>query len=316
MTYRLQIRTRNGQLVLNQLTPNSTLRELKLLSAQVTDIHEKCMKIFHGYPPKPLQSVSDLDTLASLSLRSGDTLIIEEDANSVADDSSSTNTSEPLGNDSRNQMQPEISCRTNGILTKRVVPADNSCLFTSIDFVMENGKKIDLESGRQLRHIIAQIVAGDPNLYNPGFLERSNSEYCSWISDNRSWGGAIEVSILANYFQTEIDVIDSETGRIDRFGEDKQFRQRVFLLYSGVHYDPIVLENFDGTSIIQTKFDVTDEEVLVQALEIGEEAKASRQFTNIESGTMKCLVCSVLVRGQLGLKRHLMETGHVNFSEI
>lgn len=316
MTYRLQIRTRDGQLVLNQLTPNSTLRELKLLTAQVTGIHEKCMKIFHGYPPKPLKSVSDSDTLASLSLRSGDMLIIEEDANSVADKSSSTNTSESLGNESGNQMQPEISCRNNGILTKRVVPADNSCLFTSIDFVMENGKKIDLESSRQLRHIIAQIVAGNPNLYNPGFLEKSNSEYCSWISDNKSWGGAIEVSILANYFETEIDVIDSQTGRINRFGEDKQFRQRVFLLYSGVHYDPIVLENFDGTSIIQTKFDVTDEEVLVQALEIGEEAKASRQFTNIESGTMKCLVCSVLVHGQLGLKHHLMETGHVNFSEI
>lgn len=307
MTFRLQIKTRNGRrVVLDQLNPNSTLKELKSLFSKVTAIHVNSMKILHGFPPKPLNSASDSDTLCSLSLRSGDTLIIEEYKDIISDPSA----------DKSRYKRPVLSCNINGILTSKTVPADNSCLFTSIDFVMENGKRINLESGKTLRRVIAQAVASEPDLYNPGFLEKSNSEYCAWISDSRSWGGAIEVSILADHFQIEIDVINAQTGRIDMFGEDKKFSQRVFLLYSGVHYDPVVLENFDGTVIIQTKFDVKDEEILVQALEIGEEVKASQKFENIESGTMKCLVCSVFVQGQLGLKRHLMETGHVNFSEV
>lgn len=310
MAFRLRIRTKNGHLALNHLKPDSTLKELKLLSSQVTDIPVNALKILHGYPPSPLNSVSDSDTLYSLSLRSGDTLIIEEDADALSD-----NKSTYVDNSSMNGITISSS-KLSGILTKRTVPADNSCLFTSVDFVLKNGKTIDLESGKSLRLIIAQIVSSNPNLYNQGFLGKSNPEYCSWISDKKSWGGGIEISILADHFQIEIAVINAQSGRIDRFGEDKEFSRRVFLLYTGVHYDPIVLENFDGTSIVQTKFDVKDEEFLIQALELGAEAKSSQQFTDIESGSMRCLVCSVFIRGELGLKQHLMETGHTNFSEV
>lgn len=317
MTFKLQIRTRGGQHVLNQLNPQSTLNELKLLSSQVTKMPVNAMKFFYGYPPKPLNSVCDSDTLTSLSIRSGETLIIEEDHTIVVKEEAvkSMELDSPTASD-KPKSHEFSTTSSNGILTKRIVPADNSCLFTSVDFVLKDGQKIDLDSGKGLRRLIAQIVASEPDLYNQAFLGKSNLDYCSWISDNKSWGGAIEISILAKHYKIEIDVIDTQTGRINRFGEDKNYSHRVFLIYDGVHYDPIVLENFDGTSVLRTKFDIKDEDYFAQALEIGTEAKSSRQYTNLNSGTMKCLVCNIHVHGEVGLRQHLMETGHTNFSEV
>lgn len=128
----------------------------------------------------------------------------------------------------------------NGILLKRVVPADNSCLFTSIRFVL-NGK-IDNEGSEMMRRIIAQEVAADPLQYNGAVLGKSNSEYCTWIQKPDSWGGAIEVAILSNYYGVEIDVVDIQNAIINRFGEDKNYAVRVFLLFDGIHYDPLYME--------------------------------------------------------------------------
>jgi ubiquitin thioesterase OTU1 len=42
-------------------------------------------------------------------------------------------------------------------------------------------------------------------------------KYIDTISKPTSWGGAIELSILAKHYNTEIASVDVETGRIDRF---------------------------------------------------------------------------------------------------
>jgi ubiquitin thioesterase OTU1 len=36
--------------------------------------------------------------------------------------------------------------------------------------------------------------------------------YCEWILTKEAWGGAIEVQILAEYFQYEIVVVDIKSG--------------------------------------------------------------------------------------------------------
>lgn len=74
-------------------------------------------------------------------------------------------------------------------------------------------------------------------------LGRPNDEYCEWIRKPASWGGAIEVSILSNYYGIEIDVVDITNALINRFGEDKEYGMRVFLLFDGIHYDPLYLES-------------------------------------------------------------------------
>lgn len=105
-----------------------------------------------------------------------------------------------------------------------------------------NGR-IDTEIGSYLREVIAQHVSNDKETYNEAMLGRPNAEYCEWIRKSASWGGAIEVSILSNYYGIEIDVVDITNALINRFGEDKEYGMRVFLLFDGIHYDPLYLES-------------------------------------------------------------------------
>lgn len=49
--------------------------------------------------------------------------------------------------------------------------------------------------------------------------------------------------ILADYFKCEIVAVDIVNIRYDAFGLDKGYDQRVYLIYSGIHYD-LCAKNF------------------------------------------------------------------------
>lgn len=89
----------------------------------------------------------------------------------------------------------------NGILLKQVVAADNSCLFTSIGYLVMG--KVDTTIGPHLREIIAQTVHNEKETYSDAILGRPNADYVAWIMQESSWGGAIEVSILSAYYGIE-----------------------------------------------------------------------------------------------------------------
>ena len=57
------------------------------------------------------------------------------------------------------------------------------------------------------------MVSSDQEKYSEAYLGRQNQPYCSWILTKDAWGGAIEVQILAEYFQVEIVVVDTKSGR-------------------------------------------------------------------------------------------------------
>lgn len=161
-----------------------------------------------------------------------------------------------------------------GQLIRFSVPADNSCLFSSIYFVLHSGK-FDLSYNKYLRNLVAKKIESDQITYSEAMLGRTNSDYCKWIRRDDSWGGGIELAILTNEYEIEICVINTECeGRIDYFGEDRHFPYRVFLLYDNLHYDPVYLVTYDvvqGKELIQTKFHRTDEAILSLAKELVDE---------------------------------------------
>lgn len=67
------------------------------------------------------------------------------------------------------------------------------------------------------------------------------SKYIETISKPSSWGGAIELSILARRYNIEVASIDVETGRIDKFSpaESHGDLNRCLVVYSGIHYDAV-----------------------------------------------------------------------------
>ncbi|XP_019633545.1 PREDICTED: LOW QUALITY PROTEIN: ubiquitin thioesterase OTU1-like [Branchiostoma belcheri] len=202
-----------------------------------------------------------------------------------------------------------------GVMTRKVVPANNSCLFTAIGFVMEGGV-MDLSRATQMRNLIADVVASNAVLYNEALLGKSNAEYCAWILNSESWGGAIEVSILSKVYETEIDVVDIQSCRIDRFGEDSRYDQRVLLLYDGIHYDALYLEALDPNFPAKTIFPTTDDSILALAQEFATEARSNRQFTDVSGFTLRCLVCNTCLTGQKQAQEHATQTGHINFGEV
>ena len=110
------------------------------------------------------------------------------------------------------------------------------------------------------------------------------------------WGHRI--SILSQYFNVEIAVVDTQSCRIDRFGEDKFYKERIFVIYDGIHYDPLIMEPLEPSQLIQTVFPTSDAAVLGQAMEIASEAKALRHNTDVANFCIRCLVCQKLLSGQ------------------
>lgn len=99
-----------------------------------------------------------------------------------------------------------------------------------------------------MRQIIANAVAADQSEYTEALLDKPNDVYCEWILKSDSWGGAIELSILSKFYGIEIAVVNSVHGNINRFGEDQCYSHRVFLLFDGIHYDPLYIEPLDVSS--------------------------------------------------------------------
>jgi ubiquitin thioesterase OTU1 len=62
-------------------------------------------------------------------------------------------------------------------------------------------------------------------------------------------------------------------------------------------------------------FLTTDEQVLHQAEELAHEARSSKQYTDLDHFSLKCLQCHELLEGQIQAQEHAKSTGHMNFGE-
>ncbi|XP_068674999.1 ubiquitin thioesterase OTU1-like isoform X1 [Montipora foliosa] len=283
---------------LEGLLTSSTVSDLQEKIWLVTEVPPHAQRILSGFPPKQLLWKTMDDSLSSMDIRSGDTLIIEEDKKVPC-----------VSLDSYKKL---LSGTALGKITRKVVPADNSCLFSSVSYVMLGNTSYASE----LRNLIAKCVSSDPQTYNAVFLGRSNSDYCNWILDKEHWGGAIELSILSKHYQTEIAVVDTESGRIDRFGEGSGYSDCVYLVYDGIHYDPLAVIGDNSNEPLQTLFPVGDDMRLAEALEIAATAKKKRQFANLSQFSLRCLVCDTPLTGQQAAQAHAVSTGHINFGEV
>lgn len=66
----------------------------------------------------------------------------------------------------------------------------------------------------------------------------------------------------------------------------------------------------------RTMFPIEDEGVYQQAEQLAREAKSSRQFTDVNKFTLKCIQCDVHLTGQVEAQSHAKQTGHTNFGEV
>ncbi|KAK3886182.1 hypothetical protein Pcinc_009642 [Petrolisthes cinctipes] len=313
---RLRVKTREGgQVALTErVRGDSTLEDLSAAIHDVTAIPPHRQKILIGFPPKSVTGRQEA-SLTSLGIGNGEVIIVEEvDQLSL-----------PMTGRQQDSAAPTLSARLSdspvsnnsipqGILLKKVVPSDNSCLFASIYYLINGGEIVGSQQVEEMRTVVAAAVKSQPDLYSEAVLERSNSNYCDWILKDTSWGGAIELSIFSQYYEIEMVALDSKTGNLNRFGEDKKYDYRMIVMYDGIHYDPIYMETYEGNKVYI--FPVSAESVLQQAQEMVLEAKQSGQFTDTHAFQLECKECGHIMTGEEAAVTHAKTTGHSKFDEV
>ena len=196
---------------------------------------------------------------------------------------------------------------------RREVDADNSCLFSSVAYLIDRSN-FNEEAPLRFRQIIIDYLLDDN--FDSNLLDQPKDKYIEFIQNPKNWGGALEVKMFSEVFQKQIVCIDVKTNRADIYGEDKNYDQRIYLLYNGVHYDPLVM-NFDMTadpSTDITVFDSNDMEVfeLMKCLLL--EYKNQGEF--VEFNSLECKDCTKKFKNESEAIDHSINYNHWEFNQI
>lgn len=309
---RLKCLHSRGQSVL-QLADTATLDVLLHSIETETGIPIQQVRIKMGFPPRDVPLEDPTALIGTMGFHNGETLRVEEG---------------PLATppvDLTGSLPPPLSIvpdsleatmfREGGKMVKRVIAADNSCLFNAIQYICEGNHSRDGAS--HLRRLIARAVTSDPAKFNSAVLEKPPEEYARWVVKPESWGGAIELAILSEHFQTQIRCLDVQTARTHTFGETASFPRCVYTIYDGIHYDAVAFQVCEAApeDMDITVFSPADDSVLQGCLLLVADLQRQRQFTDVGSFTLRCLVCQVGLKGQAEAQDHAKATGHANFSE-
>ena len=202
---------------------------------------------------------------------------------------------------------------SEGALLVRQMEDDNSCCFAAISYCMYGNRSY----ASDLRETIAGAAGSDPNTWNAATLGKPVGEYQAWIRKPTSWGGGIELALMASHFQVEIAVMDAQTTRMDLFGTGSGYDSRIYVLYTGIHYDalawaPSQSAPESGDTRIFSPLDTRVEDAAV-ALVAG--VNAQHGFTDTASFALFCQDCGTILRGQTAAVEHAKATAHSAFVE-
>ncbi|WWC88636.1 uncharacterized protein L201_003549 [Kwoniella dendrophila CBS 6074] len=329
----------------------TTLDDLKVLIFSSTEIPPSEQELKFSYPPKllpeiqsPLSSIpiTKGEQIIVTSAPSTTTSQAPSTSGNISTSSSSTSTGTPTPAPSIKAINETISApspvhptrpesplaqndipletndsvalpgRDAGYLQLRVVPDDNSCLFSAIGVIFEGG----IESAQKLRKVVADAIKDDPFTYSDVMLGQPTDQYINKIQKSETWGGAIELSIFSKHYKTEISSFDVATGRCDRFGQD-EYDSRCLLVYSGIHYDALTLSPLPSSppSFHTTIFPITDSAIIPTAEKLIGGLKARHYYTDTSNFDLKCQICGEGLIGEKGAREHATKTGHVQFGE-
>ncbi|CAO3622667.1 unnamed protein product [Cunninghamella blakesleeana] len=296
---RLRVRHPQGLLTIDSFTPENTVQELcQNIESLIQISEDKWVQLSNGYP---LKTITDRSlSLQDAGIKNGDALTV-----TFIEAPKPSNHS-----DNADIVSVPIS---GGFLVQRVMDDDNSCLFRSIGYVLERDHST---TTNKLRQVIAKTIEEDPDTYSDVTLGQTREKYIEWILKENSWGGAIELAIFSKHYDIEIASIDVQSGRIDRFGEGS-FNERVFVLYSGIHYDALAFAPMENSPIEfdQTRFPVADELILKAAQNLASVLRRDHKYTDTTNFTLKCEICQAGLIGEKDAHAHAASTGHTSFAE-
>jgi ubiquitin thioesterase OTU1 len=382
---RIRIRGPSGQSTITLDDATSTVENLRKAIEKETSL--VAFEVKYSYPPKPLplDQYSSSTLLSSLDIKlSGEQLLVArvEPRSAIKPPSSHASNSTPSegagekassskptptksSSSTPNQRStpkaplsltrapnsastdpPIIALPSiSSTLTLRVTPDDNSCLFRALSASLLP----HIDAVVELRSIVASTIHGNPKTYTPAILDnKSPAEYAKWIQYMDSWGGQVELAVLAEYFGVEVIAVDVQFGRVDRYNseegqagageekneddgnekeegrESKRLRKTpakscAIVMYSGIHYDAVVVnlggrEGEPDSEVLMFE-PAIKEEVLKGAVELAGRLRERGYYTDTAGFRIRCEDCGVIVVGEKGATKHSRETGHYRFGE-
>ncbi|VDC06647.1 unnamed protein product [Peniophora sp. CBMAI 1063] len=335
MPAKLRLRHPKGvsTLTVDLESPDATVQDLLNQIFGVSEIMPSQQELKIGYPPTALEAVIPELPLSSLGIKSGDQIMVTQKSGAPPINQSTRPTAPPLPAEPRGvntnppaSLPPPSAPSSNksgleyvsvegGYLVHRIVPDDNSCLFASVALVLEQ----DIGKAQTIRKVVGDAIRKDPGTWTEAMLGRPPEEYIRVITSKDSWGGAIELSILASYYSTEIASIDVETGRIDNFTPTSGVSSGncVLLIYSGIHYDAAILKPALDVpdDFSTTVFNSGNPQILAALKQLADKLRKKRMYTNTATFDLKCEDCGQGLKGEKGAREHASQTGHVRFGE-
>eukprot|EP01062_Namystynia_karyoxenos_P050194 TRINITY_DN38919_c0_g1_i1.p1 TRINITY_DN38919_c0_g1~~TRINITY_DN38919_c0_g1_i1.p1 ORF type:complete len:279 (+),score=65.71 TRINITY_DN38919_c0_g1_i1:78-839(+) len=200
-------------------------------------------------------------------------------------------------------------------LVRRRVPNDCGCLFTAIAYLAdpEHEGRADGAVAAALREAVARAIAADPATYTDALLGMPNTAYQDWIRDPFSWGGGVELAVLARHYGVAITVGSPGPGggALHTVAGSGDCGRRILLLYTGSHYDPVVgVAEEDSPVTEETRiFHTADgaEAVDAQLCDLAAALGADHAAT---ARAVRCLGCGALCRDAQAFQAHCGEVQH------
>jgi ubiquitin thioesterase OTU1 len=228
MKVQIRLRGPNGQVRLD-VEEETTLKDLLELIKEKTEVQRFSLK--YGYPLKELDtSASALNsTVADLKLRNETIVVVPHEsatANATAQGAQKSADVQPAPKPfTAKSMEPDETVvewpERGGYLGEfaygctahmsapnfskvlRVMPDDNSCMFTSV------GGAIPIaDPSGILRKEISEYILNHPQEYTKAILGEEPSRYVRRMKEKDTWGGAIELSILSDIYKIQICSVD------------------------------------------------------------------------------------------------------------
>jgi ubiquitin thioesterase OTU1 len=314
ITKRVRIRHPSGSSTIEVAASSSVGDVARLIESTVPALTSSRQIWKAGYPPRALSPCSANDAFPNEIDMIHISLAGTNDSPTI-DFSSKISLEKPTSIINEHAINEPSLTDPDGFVVRRVIDADNSCLFNSIGYILLDRSQTDAP---KLRQMVAQAVRDDPETFSEAFLGKEPQEYINFITNPNAWGGQIELVIFSRLFQTEIAACDIIRNRVDIYGTEENFQRRVFVIYDGIHYDALAF-CFDLSMPPEadvTQFSPKDEAVLAKANAVCADQYRRKEFTDTSNFALRCVVCQIGLKGATEAQDHAKETGHANFAEF
>ncbi|KAI2777878.1 OTU-domain-containing protein [Daldinia loculata] len=336
MKIRFKAPSGGGTLELDDASTVDQLLESLKSSTGFADVTVK-----YGWPPRALTADQGQLSAQSLGLhRENLTVVPKEDASAAVahntppvpepaaalpgPQSSLRSQEKSKGQGIKDQNISVAMPETGSTLVLRVMPDDNSCLFTAVGGALRGLRSGPDESftADSLRRLVVEHIRANPGKYSAVILGQQPESYCANMLRPDTWGGEIELAIISEVFELEICVIDVKTGTVYRVGEGNGYAMRCVLVYSNVHYDRVAEIFVEGQEVME--FDVTrwaadesSDHIIARAQEMCRKLKDEHHYyTDTSDFVVTCNECGWVGQGREALAKHSLSTGHTKISEI